>query len=170
AQVREEEETIGVGNENLPERATNNVNDVARYDLRWQFSSERWLNDMHLTYEDTSWAPQGVISAPGYILQVADYNPEHGRRENVATILNAGGSPNSQDKGQKGWGFQNDLTFFGWEGHTIKAGVKYKSVDVNAVERHYSNPQFSYDIGVSTLQPFKVEFGTGIPGTSQGFT
>ena len=170
AQIREEEEIIGVGAENLPERATVNVNDVARYDLRWQFSSERWLNDMHLTFEDTSWSPQGVVDRPGYILQVADYNPTNGERQNVQTILNAGGSPNSQDKGQKGWGFQNDLTFFGWDGHTLKMGVKYKSVDVNAVERHYSNPQFSYDIGVSTLQPFKVEFGTGIPGTSQGFT
>ncbi|WP_043689860.1 TonB-dependent receptor [Luteimonas huabeiensis] len=169
AQVREEEEIIGVGAENLPERATNNVNDVKRYDLRWQYSDGRWLNDMHVTYEDTSWAPQGVIGAPGYLLRVADLS-EPGRRLDVGTILNAGGSSNSQNKGQEGWGFQNDLTFFGWEGHTLKMGVKYKDVEVNAIERHFANPQFYYDIGVSTEQPYLVEFGSGIPGTSEGFT
>ena len=170
AQVRKEEETIGVGGENLPERATRNVNDVTRYDLRWQYSGERWLNDLHLTFEDTSWSPQPLVAGPGYILQVAGYDPTSGVRQNVATILNAGGSPNNQDKGQRGWGIQEDLTFFGLEGHTIKMGVKYKSVDVNAVERNFANPQFNYDIGISTTQPFRVEFGSGIPGTGEGFT
>lgn len=169
AQVREEEEQVGVGGQNLPERAAVNVNDVARYDLRWQFSNEDWLNDMHLTWEDTSWAPQGLILDPGYGLRVSDLSTP-GERQQVGTILNAGGNPNNQDKGQEGWGFQNDLTFFGWAGHTLKMGVKFKDVEVRAVERHYANPQFYYDIGVSLDQPYQAEFATGIPGTNEGFT
>ncbi|MDH5821645.1 TonB-dependent receptor [Luteimonas sp. RD2P54] len=167
-QLREEDEIIGVGGQNAPSRATVNANEVTRYDLRWQFSNEDWLNDAHLTFEDTSWAPQAVADQPGYALRVSELSPTD--RENIAEVLNAGGSPNSQDKGQEGWGFQNDLTFFGWEGHTLKMGVKYKDVEVNAIERHFSNPMFYYDIGTSTEQPYRVEFGTGIPGTSEGFT
>ncbi|WP_149193260.1 TonB-dependent receptor [Luteimonas suaedae] len=168
AQVREEEEIIGVGDQNAPERAVSNANEVTRYDLRYQFNSERWLNDAHVTFEDTTFAPRGVSPEVGYGLRVSDLSPNE--RQQTETILNVGGNPNNQDKGQRGWGFQNDLTFFGWEGHTLKMGVKYKDVEVEATERHFSNPQFYYDIGVSTEQPYQVEFGVGIPGTSEGFT
>src|SRR5690554_4961138 len=169
AQVREEDETIDIGGQNLPERATLNVNEVARYDLRWQYSGQRWLNDAHLTFEDTSWAPQPRVAGAGYILTASDLSFP-GERRSTGVILNAGANPNNQDKGQEGWGLQNDLTFMGWEGHTIKMGFKYKDVEVNAVERHFSNPQFHYDVNLSLDQPYRVEFATGMPGTSEGFT
>ena len=169
AQVRQEDETIGVGNQNTAQRATMNVNDVDRYDLRWQFSSMNWLNDAHLTFEKTSWAPQPAVSGNGYILTASDLTAP-GERRSTGEILRSGASPNNQDKGQEGWGLQEDLTFTGWEGHTLKMGFKYKDIEVNAAERHYANPQFYYDINLSTTQPYRVEFATGIPGTSQGFT
>ena len=169
AQVRQEDEVLRGGGQNLPSRATVNVNDVARYDLRYQYSGDVWLNDAHVTYEDTSWAPQPLTPGNGYILTVSDLT-EPGIRRQTDTVLNAGAGPNNQEKGQKGWGVQDDLTFTGWEGHTLKMGVKFKSVEVNAVERHFSNPQFTYDIDLSTTQPYKVEFGTGDVGTSEGFT
>ena len=64
-------------------------------------------------------------------------------------ILNLGGGEDFQDKGQKGWGFQDDLTFtsFDWHGaHTVKTGFKYKSVEINAFEQQPFNPQFLFDI------------------------
>lgn len=167
AQLRDEEELIGIGDQNTPQRATANRNEVTRYDLRWQYSGDTWLNDAHLTYEDLSWAPQPVTGGNGYILNVSELIAND--RQNVATILNGGAGPNNQNKGQDGWAIQNDLTFTGWDRHTVKMGVKYKSVNVNAIERHYSNPQFYYDIGVSTSQPYRVEFATGVAGTSEGF-
>lgn len=169
AQVRKEDEAIGVGDQNTAQRATLNVNDVDRYDLRWQYSGQNWLNEAHLTFEKTSWAPQPAVAGNGYILTVSDLSLP-GERRSTSTILNTGASPNNQNKGQEGWGLQEDLTFTGWEGHTIKMGVKYKDVEVNAIERHYANPQFYYDVNLSTDQPYRVEFATGVPGTSQGFT
>ena len=168
AQVRDEEERIGVGDQNTAQRGTLNQNKVDRYDLRWQYSGDDWLNDAHLTWEDLSWAPQPTIDGNGYILTISE--PAANDRLNVGTILNSGASPNNQDKGQQGWSLQNDLTFSGWEGHTVKMGVKFKDVEVRAVERNYSNPQFHYDLATSTSQPYRVEFATGDAGTSGGFT
>jgi len=167
-QKRDEDETIRSDGPNAPERATVNSNKVTRYDLRWQYSGDVWLNDVHVTYEDLSWAPHPAVDGNGYILQFSELLPND--RTNIGTIFNAGASPNNQDKGQDGWSIQEDLTFTGWENHTVKMGFKYKKVSVNAVERHFSNPQFYYDIGVSTTQPYRVEFATGDPGTSAGFT
>jgi outer membrane receptor protein involved in Fe transport len=168
AQVRKEDERIGVGDQNTAQRATINHNEVNRYDLRWQYSADNWLNDAHVTYEDLSWAPQPTFDGNGYILGVSE--PTSNDRINFGTIINTGASPNNQDKGQKGWSIQNDFTFTGWESHTVKMGVKYKAVDVNAVERNYSNPQFYYDLATGIDQPYRVEFATGDPGTSGGFT
>ncbi len=167
AQRREEEETIRNDGAFTSDRATFITNDVTRYDLRWQYSGDRWLNDMHLTYEDTAWTPRPLVSGQGYILTVSELNDED-RREQTANIVSSGASSNNQDKGQEGYSFQNDLTFTGWDRHTIKMGVKYKQVDLNSVERNFTNPQFYYDIDQSLDQPYRVEFGRGIPGTSGG--
>ncbi|WP_337245517.1 TonB-dependent receptor [Luteimonas sp. gir] len=170
AQIRREEETIRNNGAFTIDRASLIDNDVSRYDLRWQFSGDRWLNDMHLSYEDTSWAQRPLVGGNGYILQIARYNQDTDYRDRTDNILSAGPGAGNQDKGQKGWSFQNDLTFSGWDAHTMKMGVKYKQVDLNSTERNFSNPQYYYDIGISTAQPYRVEFGRGIPGTSGGFT
>ena len=169
AQIRREDERIGVGGRATVDRATLNTNDVTRYDLRYQYSGERWLNDAHLTYEDTSWAPHPLTPGNGYILTASDLSAP-GDRRSTTNILEDGASPNNQDKGQEGYSLQDDLTFTGWDNHTIKMGFKYKHVEVNAIERHYSNPQFYYDVNLSTTQPYRVEFATGDAGTPGGFT
>lgn len=168
AQVRREEETVRNGGQDSPRYATVNANDIDRYDLRYQYSGSRWLNDLHVTHEDTAWAPQPLSSGNGYILTAAELTPTE--RRQVVEILRDGASPNNQRKGQKGWSVQNDVTFTGWAGHTLKMGVKFKEVEVNAIERHFANPQFYYDVNLSTTQPYRVEFATGVPGTREGFT
>ena len=168
AQMREEEEMSGVGGQNTAQRATVKHNEVTRYDLRWQYSADNWLNDAHLTSEDLGWSPRATIDGNGYILNISQ--PTANDRQNVGNIINTGASPNNQDKGQEGWAIQNDFTFLGWEDHTVKMGVKYKDVEVRAVERHYANPQFYYDLALGATQPYRVEFATGVAGTSAGFT
>jgi outer membrane receptor protein involved in Fe transport len=156
--VRKETEISNIGGQNTSTFASDKKNEEKRIDLRYQYTSARFLNDAHITYEDADFNPRPVNLVPGYRATTADRNQ---------LILNLGGGADFQDKGQKGWGFQDDLTFtsFEWNGgHTIKTGLKFKRVDINAFEQQPYNPQFSYDIFQDTTTPYLVQFGAAIPG------
>ena len=151
-----DEDSISPGSSiSAPNFSTNFTNDETRVDLRYQFSSTDWLNDAHVTFEDAAYKPEPVTAAPGYRYTIVDPN-------NPAVldlgVLNIGGGPTFQDKGQKGWAFQDDLTFFGWEGHTLKMGVKYKSVTLNAFQQNPPYPQYYFDVNESLEQPYRIEF------------
>ncbi|WP_374321012.1 TonB-dependent receptor [Pseudoxanthomonas kaohsiungensis] len=164
AKYRDESETIQVGDERLPQAATLNTNDETRVDLRWQWTVGDWLNDAHLTYEDAFWSPQPAYFIPGYFLVTGN----NGTSRDGTLIVRSGGSDNYQDKGQKGWSFQDDLTFTGISGHTIKMGVKYKRVDLETLEQNRYNPQFFYDINESLTVPIRVQFGAPVAGFGDG--
>jgi len=158
AKVREESEIQEIGDRNTPGYASSKDNKETRLDLRHQYSGASFLNDAHITYEDARFNPRPVTFAPGYQLTTSDFNK---------VILNLGGGPNYQDKGQTGYAFQDDLTFtaFEWHGaHTLKTGVKYKQIKINAFEQQPYNPQFAYDVNNSLTLPFHVRFGAVLPG------
>ena len=173
AKIRDETEVTNVGDgPNVPSYGSDKSNDSKRFDLRWQFSNENWLNDLHLTREDDSWSPRPVTFGPGYQITNNLINQADG-----TAILNIGGGPDFQDKGQKGNGLQNDLTFYGLEGHTIKAGVKYKDVEVSSLQRNPASPQYrvdyyeNRDAGRDTLDsfiPYRVQFRSALPGMQAG--
>jgi len=159
AKYRDESETIQVQDQRLPLAATLNENNEKRIDLRYQFSTYNWLNDAHLTHEDAFWSPRPANFEPGYFLSDGNW---------WDSIVRSGGGDNYQDKGQKGWSFQDDLTFQGWEGHTVKMGVKYKQVELQTLEQNKYNPQFYYDIHESLSVPTHVEFGAPVAGFGNG--
>ena len=123
---RTEAEITGVGGIDSFGYGSTKDNDSTRTDLRWQFSQESWMNDAHLTFEDESWNPRPTTLGPGYRFTHTVSNPFDGG------VLNVGGGRDFQDKGQKGWALQDDFTWYAFEGHTIKAGFKYKQVEINA--------------------------------------
>ena len=156
---REEDEITNVGNgPNTAERATVKTGEETRADLRYQFSSMNWLNDAHLTFEDANFAPRAALIANGVELYVPREGQETQNNADMDLVLRLGGGADYQSKGQKGYAFQDDLTFFGWEGHTIKMGVKYKKIDISAFEQSPYSPQFRYDITQGTTIPYAVQF------------
>jgi outer membrane receptor protein involved in Fe transport len=162
---RKESDISNVGNgPNTASFGSRKTNDEKRVDLRYQYTGNTWLNDAHLTYEDQSWNPRAITSALGYRLVTPDYR----------TILNTGGGEDFQDKGQKGYSFQDDFTYTGFDfagAHTIKTGLKYKKIEINAFQQQPYNPQFFYDILESYTIPNRVEFGQTVPGVgSQDIT
>ena len=159
--VRKEKETTGLGGQDTETYATKKKNDETRLDLRAQFTTDAWVNDAHITYEDAYWNPQPTTIGPGI------------RFENSGggSILNVGGGQDFQKKGQKGFSLQDDLTFTSvqWNGsHVAKTGIKVKRVTVEALELQPYNPQYSYDVGYSTTVPYKVRFGSGLAGVGDG--
>lgn len=165
---RDEDELTGIGGENTAAFGSFKEVGDTRATLRWQYSASNWINDLQLTYEDSFFRPRPATFGPGYNLRV----PEEGREDDdnppMQNILNLGGGPDFQDKGQEGYGLQNDFTFTGFEGHTIKAGFKYKSVELSAFEQQPFNAQFRYDINRSLEVPYEVQFAgaTGLTSPS----
>lgn len=155
---REEDELTNVGGTNTPQRGTLKTGEETRIDLRYQYSAANWLNDAHLTYEDTTFGPRPATIAPGQRLFVPRQGQEANNNPTMDEVLNFGGGGDFQDKGQKGYSLQDDFTFYGFEGHTIKAGLKYKKIDLTAFEQSPYTPQFRYDITRSTTVPYFVEF------------
>ena len=166
---RTEAEITGIGGIDTFGYGSTKDNDSTRFDLRWQLTQDNWLNDAHVTYEDESWNPRPTTLAPGY-----RFTGTVGNRYDGA-VLNVGGGQDFQDKGQKGWALQDDFSWYGFEGHTIKAGFKYKSVKINAFEQQPYNPQYYVDLpeqlgqGHNTFPqyvPWRVQFGALIPGVA----
>ena len=162
---RSESEIKQIGGQNTESYGKTNNNDDTRYDLRYQWSGMDWLNDAHITYEDSRFNPRAITIGPGFNIV----------SNTGGTLLNVGGGQDFQDKGQKGTGFQDDLTFSGWDGHTIKMGVKYKAVEVNSFEQQPYNPQYGVYLlpnqaagnnSLDTFVPYQVRFGAPLPGIS----
>jgi outer membrane receptor protein involved in Fe transport len=143
--------------------AVNTDNDDNRYELSWKHNAENWLNELQFTYEDAFYVPQ---------LPNADTNGTVFTWRNLANDENIlridGADPRAaQNKGQEGWAVGNTITFpeVGGE-HTIKAGVKYKQVELTAADSIPGRPVFYYDVtaaGVATT-PWKAAFALPLAG------
>lgn len=128
--------------------------DETRGDLHWQHTGPGWINDMKLTYENVRWAPTPRVFENGFI-----YHDAGG-----ATIFRAGGGANYQNKGQKGYGIQNDFTVTRFARHTIKTGVKAKWVTLRTLQLNNFNAAYDYNTQYNgatfnTTTPYRVQFG-----------
>jgi outer membrane receptor protein involved in Fe transport len=156
--LRDESEIANVGGRNTLPWSTDKGNSETRIDLRYQRSADNWVNDTHLTFEDAYIRRRPHTIGPGTVLTTADPGQ---------IVLNAGGGRDFQNKGQKGFALQDDLTLSGldWKGsHVVKLGAKLKLVRVDAQDQTPFNPQYFYDIGESTTTPYQVQFGVPLAG------
>ena len=160
AKRRDETEITNIGGVNTINSSTSKDNDETRVDLRYQYTNGDWLNDAHLTFEDAAYNPRPTNSGNGLVLTDANW---------WETVLAVGAGPDYQNKSQKGWSLQDDLSYSGLEGHSIKMGFKYKMVDLKAAEQQPYNPQFYYDLRNNELNvPNTVRFGYALPGIGDG--
>jgi len=151
--------------------SVNTDNDDTRYELSWKHSGERWFNEMYVTYEDAFFIPHVVNSDQNGAL----YTFNDGQDRNIIAI--DGSDPRAgQNKGQKGWGLGNNITFtdIGWitGDHTIKLGVKYKDVDLTAQDSVPGRPVFSYNVtpaGTAT-DPWRAVFALPLEGFDSSVT
>ncbi|MBW4332071.1 TonB-dependent receptor [Stakelama sp. CBK3Z-3] len=149
--------------------------DVDTEDFRpsahWQHSTDNWVNDLRGSYQYVKWNPRPTIFENGYRYQQINENDGDYDR---FTLLQTGGSPNYQNKGQKGWTVQDDFTWTGFDHHTIKAGVKASWIKLRTQQLNYSNAMYTYNSiypgqdGFNDSVPYQVQFGaaTGIGDTT----
>jgi outer membrane receptor protein involved in Fe transport len=160
AKIRKETELTGIGGVNALSYGTDKKNDETRLDLSHNWRTDDWINDAHLLYEDNSWSPRPHTIGNGF-----KYSNGGGQ-----AILNIGGGPDFQDKGQSGWGFQEDFTYLAIQNHSIKTGIKYKSIELHAKEQQPYNPQYEYNLQYdkNAVVPFKVRWGAPLTGVGDG--
>lgn len=158
-----DESGIQIGNGiNAYSTATLNSVEEVRGMARWQHTEDNWINDLRVSYEDVSWAPQPLTDG---ISQQYRTTQIDGGNVNTFNLFRTGAGLNFQDKGQNGWTVQNDFTWTGFEGHTLKAGVKAKWVKLNSLQQNLTNPLYSYDttlFGAGAFNdeiPYQLEFG-----------
>jgi outer membrane receptor protein involved in Fe transport len=163
SRVRRETRLGNFGGQTAESAGLDNKNDDTRIAARWQHGADRWSNDLVLTYEDASFNPVANSSGNGFAYS---YGPNNGQ-----LIINTGpADPRAtQNKGQKGPGLQDDLTFTGFGAHSLKMGIKYKSIDLTAQDAGTGNPQFTFDVTAAGTAPtpYKAFFVVPVAGLNQ---
>ncbi|WDS37138.1 TonB-dependent receptor [Pseudoxanthomonas sp.] len=172
AKYRKEDELSDIGDTTTYSHGSSNGQEEKRANLRWQYSGQRFLNEFNLSYESAFWHQDPLTDGVGYVLAYAPYTTDASGTSTASeqtTILTAGAGSSYQDKGQKGWAVQDDLTLdsMEWHGsHTFKVGFKYKSVELDSTQINPANPQYYYNILTDTDTPYKVSWGDDSSGGS----
>jgi outer membrane receptor protein involved in Fe transport len=157
----------GIGAGIAPSASTDVDNNDDRYLLQWKHNGDGWFNEVEATYEDAFFVPH-VRNADQNGLA---YTYFVGTGDNRGIISLNGADPRAgQNKGQKGWGIGNTITFtdIGWGGgdHTIKAGIKYKAIELTAADAVQNRPVFAYDVSEDGVgaEPWRAVFSLPVQG------
>ncbi len=176
AKVRKDVQANFGSGQYAPQHGTDSENTDTRLVAKWQHSADRWSNDLLLTWEDAFFRSKPRIGGNGaiYDYYACPGTPGSCTPDNYSNEFFYAGSAgplDTQDKGQRGPGLQDDLTFTNleWHGdHTLKMGIKYKGIDLKAIDAGGQGPQFYYivtDAGTDP-QPYYAFFAYPTPGQS----
>jgi hypothetical protein len=120
--VRSESDKVAENRDlSAPGNDKDRSNDELRLDLKHEWSNARWLSEARIGYEDAQWNPHSSATAPfiKYKVSTSSTVQTLGSSQDVIFV---GGSPDAQDRAQKGTTLSEDLTYTGLPGHVIKAG------------------------------------------------
>lgn len=125
ARIRREKDLVPEDKKlSVPGNDLNRANDETRVDLKHELTRGNYLNEARIGYEEFSWNPHSSASTPYVKYRVSPSN----NKDNAFDVLFTGGSPNAQNRAQKGVLLQDDLTYTGMAGHTMKGGAKLKDM------------------------------------------
>lgn len=137
-----------------PGNDKNRKNDETRFDLKHEYARDNWLAETRAGYEEYRWNPHSASTEP---LMKYQYSANT-KLTGASDVLYMGGSPDAQNRAQKGIFASEDITYTGIKGHVLKGGVKAKSMTYDL-----SGTAFSVDT-VTTV----IDLVTGLPYYSGG--
>jgi hypothetical protein len=138
------------GDRFAPSTAINNNNNEYRVDLTHEYAGDRWLNEARVGWESTKWNPQSDSTDPQVRYKYSSTN----NINNVQDIFFTGGSPNAQDRRQKGVYLKDDLSFTGLAGHVFKGGVQFKAMKYDLSGTAFRVPTINTVLDTTTGQPY----------------
>jgi TonB dependent receptor/Carboxypeptidase regulatory-like domain len=155
--IRREDDRIAESRDlSAPGNDKKRSNDETRVDLKHEWTRGAWLSEARVGYEDYSWNPQSASTSPFLKYKYSSAVPPllNGSQD----VLFVGGSPDAQNRAQKGTFLSEELTYTGAKGHLIKGGLKFK-----AMKYDLSGTAF----GVDTVETV-IDTVTGQPYYSAG--
>ncbi len=138
------------GDRFAPSTAINNNNNEYHVDLTHEYTGDRWLNEARIGWESSRWNPQSDSSDPQVRYK---YSPTNSLA-NVQDIFFTGGSPNAQDRRQRGTYLKDDLSYTGIAGHVIKGGVQVKAMKYELSGTAFRVPTINTVLNTLTGQPY----------------
>jgi hypothetical protein len=124
--IRREDDHIAENKRlSAPGNDKSRVNDETRADLKHEWAAANWLNEARVGYEEFVWSPRSRATTPFLKYNVS---PANNCPTDCRAVIFTGGSPDAQFRKQSGIYVQNDLTYIGWAGHTVKGGIKVKDL------------------------------------------
>ena len=176
---RDESDLRDFGGADSFERANDLAQNTLSSNLRWQWRTDRFLNEFAVDYRRYEYQPGAAnFTDVGetYRLFEQDTDPNTtGFQPDYyggATIINLGGRDSTQDIADNALTLRNDLTLteIDWNGfHTVKLGAKVSVHNYRVNKEFGRNPLFYYDVdgrpelSGSTTVPYRVELGRAYP-------
>lgn len=125
--LRREDDRVPQSRElSVPGNDRERSNDETRLDLKHEWATGPWLNELRGSYENYRWNPHSASNQAFIKYKVSTANPQ--RISSSQDVLYLGGSPDMQDRAQRGLSLANDLSYTGFAGHTIKGGARIKAM------------------------------------------
>ncbi|MDP3612708.1 MAG: TonB-dependent receptor, partial [Rubrivivax sp.] len=184
---REDDRTPESRDLSIPGNDVERRNDETRFDLKHEWSLGDWFSEARLGFEDYTWNPHSAANSPFIKYKVSTGTPQ--LLANSGDVVFAGGSPNAQNRGQKGVTLSEDLTYTGLAGHVLKMGAKVKDMKyalsgtafgVDTVETLIDNvtglPYYNGSLCTGTnvvnagLQSDECRISRAIPGAAANFS
>jgi len=136
-----------------PDNQKNRRNNEAHVDLKHELTLGDWLNEARVGYQDAEWNPYSSSTTPLIKYTISPNNNEN----NMFGVIDVGGSPDAQDRTQKGFYLQDDLSFGGIADHAFKGGFKVDFITFDLSGTAFSVPSYVELIdnvtGIPAIQP-----------------
>jgi outer membrane receptor protein involved in Fe transport len=172
--LREETQISGAAGQTATSASQQYKNDDNRWNLLWQHSADRWVNELRVDYQNTVSTTSSTNDNPQnnyiYFPNAGTANPAAGNFEVIS--VGGPGSGTGFRYGQTGTEVKDDFTLpdLQWAGeHTVKFGARFQAIDLSAATSSSNLNDASYYWAVTaagvSANPFEVQF----PQLTSGF-
>lgn len=148
---REETDIHLFGGNVAYEAGENKRNRIDTYLFKWTYNGGAFLNEFSASYFDYHFNPVSL-------------HPELPQFEYAGVII-FGGKDSTRDEHQQSYTIRDDLTFTGWNGHTIKLGARVEVTDISYNNQLLVQPRYSFfndpGNGLSFAFPAEARLGLG---------
>jgi outer membrane receptor protein involved in Fe transport len=161
--IRRESDRVAENRDlSAPGNDKNRKNDETRFDLKHEWNFGSWFSEARVGYEDAVWNPHSALATPFIKYRVSTSTPQ--KLDGAGDVLWVGGSPDAQDRAQKGTFISEDLTYTGMANHVFKGGARIKSMKYNLSGTAFGVDTVETLIDNVTGQPYYD--GTNCTGTN----